>query len=413
MIGQALGNYKVVTQLGSGSMGVVFLAEHQRIARRVAVKLLSPDLSQNAHALQRFFTEARATSLIRHPGIVDVFDCDVDASGRAYIVMELLEGETLGERLRRDGRLPWPAACAIAGRVAEAIGAAHDKGIIHRDLKPENVFLVGDPAVATGAPTVKVLDFGVAKLMEVDTPARMTVRGALLGTPEYMSPEQCGGEEEVDYRADVYALGCIVFEMLSGEPPFATSRIQELLANHMFKPAPDLKEQVADLPGWLADLVARMLSKEPGLRPASMHEIARALRAEGDAPRSSPPEPVRSFSARIAVAAAGLRGRGAHIGTALAVVFVLVGVVLAVRPLQRFGTKPPPKVAAVLTSVPAASTPDRSLPPPAPAPPPAPVVMPPAAAPVPAALRPPRLPGRRPAAPRKREAVDTDGIVDL
>ena len=187
MIGETLGNYKLVAKLGSGSMGVVFLGEHQRIARQVAIKLLPPELCQSPQVLQRFFNEARATSLIRHPGIVDVFDCDVDPAGRAYIVLDHLVGETLGDRLQRTETLPWIEACAIAAQVADALGAAHDQRIVHRDLKPENVFLVGE-----SFPVVKVLDFGIAKLLAGDPRDRLTVRGMLLGTPEYMSPEQCG-----------------------------------------------------------------------------------------------------------------------------------------------------------------------------------------------------------------------------
>jgi serine/threonine-protein kinase len=274
MIGDAFGNYRIVAQLGSGSMGVVFLAEHQRLERRVAIKLLAPELVRDQHALQRFFNEARATSRIRHPGIVDVFDCDVDAAGRAYMVMEHLEGETLAGRLRRAGRLHWPAACLIARRVADALGAVHDKGIVHRDLKPENLFLVASGRDPTAA--VKVLDFGVAKLLTADAVARLTTRGMLVGTPEYMSPEQCAGNE-VDHRADVYALGCILFEMLAGEPPFVTSSIRELVTAHRFRPAPSASASGADVPPWLDDLLVRMLAKEPDLRPASMHEISKAL----------------------------------------------------------------------------------------------------------------------------------------
>jgi eukaryotic-like serine/threonine-protein kinase len=271
--GETLGNYKLGAKLGSGSMGVVFVGEHQRIARRVAIKFLIPELSRDPLVLQRFFNEARATSLIRHPGIVDVFDCGVDGNGRAYIVMEHLEGETLGDRLRRTGKLSWVEACAVAGQVADALGAAHKQRIIHRDLKPENIFLVGDAA------TVKVLDFGVAKLQAVDAPIRLTIKGMLMGTPEYMSPEQCRAAEEVDHRADVYALGCILFEMLTGEPPFITPTVQELIAAHMFRPAPPLPAGSSDVPPWLADLVARMLAKQPIERPSSMHEVSNALRA--------------------------------------------------------------------------------------------------------------------------------------
>jgi serine/threonine-protein kinase len=274
MIGEALGQYRLVAQIGSGSMGVVFLAEHQRLARRFAIKLLAPELVRDQQVLQRFFNEARATSLIRHPGIVDVFDCDVDATGRAYMVLEHLEGETLAERLRRAGKLHWSAACLIARRVADALAAAHEKGIVHRDLKPENLFLVGvgrDPNAA-----VKVLDFGVAKLLASESAARLTMRGALVGTPEYMSPEQCAGAE-VDHRADIYALGCILFELLTGKPPFVTATVRELALAHRFAPAPYALARCPELPAWLADLLGRMLAKEPDLRPRSMREVSKAL----------------------------------------------------------------------------------------------------------------------------------------
>jgi serine/threonine protein kinase len=255
-------------------MGVVFLADHQRIERRFAIKLLAPELARDPHALQRFFNEARATSRMRHPGIVDVFDCDVDATGRAYMVMEHLEGETLAERLRRAEKLHWSAACLIARRVADALGAVHDKGIVHRDLKPENVFLVNngrDPAA-----TVKVLDFGLAKLLTADAVARLTMRGMLVGTPDYMSPEQCAGAE-VDHRADIYALGCILFEMLTGHPPFVASTVRAMVVAHRFRPVPSVGTECSDLPEWLGDLLARMLAKEPNCRPPSMREVSKAL----------------------------------------------------------------------------------------------------------------------------------------
>ena len=274
MIGDVFGNYRIVAQLGSGSTGVVLLAEHRRIARRVAIKLLAPELVREQQALQRFFNEARAISLIRHAGIVEVFDCDVDAGGRAYMVMEHLEGETLAERLRRAGRLHWSAACLIARRIADALASVHEKEIVHRDLKPGNVFLVGngrDPAAA-----VKVLDFGVAKLLTADAVARLTTRGTLVGTPEYMSPEQCAGAE-VDHRADGYALGCILFEMVTGRPPFVTSSVRELVVAHRFRPAPSAGASCSDVPGWLEDLLARMLAKEPERRPPSMREVSKAL----------------------------------------------------------------------------------------------------------------------------------------
>ncbi|HEY7375744.1 MAG TPA: serine/threonine-protein kinase, partial [Polyangia bacterium] len=317
MIGEALGNYTLTAKLGSGTMGVVFRAEHGRIARTAAIKVLIPELAQNASAVQRFFTEARATSLIRHPGIVDVFDCDVDAAGHAYIVMEHLDGETLAERLRRRERLPWREACEIARQVAEAIAAAHDRGIVHRDLKPENVFLVRDPAAAERVAAVKVLDFGIAKLLAADASARLTMRGMVLGTPEYMAPEQCGGSEAIDERADIYALGCILFEMLSGEPPFMGEAIQELLAAHLYRAAPSIGEQVPGLPVWLADLVTGMLAKQRDDRPPSMRGVAGALGererarepAREQARQAAPPRAPSRWGGRaapVAVAVAGL-----------------------------------------------------------------------------------------------------------
>ena len=295
---------------------------------------------RDQRALQRFFNEARATSLIRHPGIVDVFDCDVDVTGRAYMVMEHLEGETLAERLRRAGSLHWSAACLIGRRVADALAAVHDKGIVHRDLKPENIFLIAcgrDPTAA-----VKVLDFGVAKLLTADAVARLTMRGMLLGTPEYMSPEQCAGAE-VDHRADIYALGCILFEMLTAQPPFVTSTIRELVFAHRFRPAPSAMARCAGVPEWLGHLLERMLAKEPEGRPASMHEVSKALceykaqrrrtakstvPAAQDAAHSKAARPVR---ARAAAVARRLGTRRTEVTFALAAILVVASALWAVR----------------------------------------------------------------------------------
>src|SRR4051812_40704182 len=167
MIGERFGSFRAMARLGQGAVGEVFLAEHQHIRRRVAIKVIMPAMTQDSEAVRRFFIEARATSLIRHPGIVEVYDCDVHRDGRAYIVMEYLEGETLGQRIKRELSLRWPDACRFARLVAEAIGAAHDKGIVHRDLKPENVFLVCGHR-ASPPVELKVLDFGLAKLLAGD-----------------------------------------------------------------------------------------------------------------------------------------------------------------------------------------------------------------------------------------------------
>jgi eukaryotic-like serine/threonine-protein kinase len=289
MTGETLGNYDVLATVGKGAMGEVFLAQHQRIARRTAIKVLAPELTKNPEAVRRFFNEARATSLIRHAGIVEVFDCDVDAHGRAYIVMEYLEGETLGAYLGRTGPLHWPTACTVGRQIADAVGAAHGSGIVHRDLKPENIFLCRSEGRAPSAAiAVKVLDFGIAKLLFADDGAdRITRNGVLLGTPRYISPEQCYGAAEVDQRTDVYSLGCIIFEMIVGVPPFTGEGLQALMAAHMFLPPPALSARVPAIPAWLDQLVGRMLAKKPDERPTSMTEVARVLAAghhEGERP---------------------------------------------------------------------------------------------------------------------------------
>jgi len=279
MIGETFVNYKIVSRLGSGAMGIVFLGEHERIARRAAIKILAPEFAENAEILERFFTEARATSLIRHPAIVEVLDCGVLPGGRQpYIVMEYLHGETLAAHLERTGVLPWPRACATVRQLAEGLGAAHRHGIVHRDVKPANIMLIADPATpAAPATQVKLLDFGVAKLLH-DTPfVARPVPGKLLGTPRYMAPEQYGGEEGIDARTDIYALGCVLFEMICGQPPFLDPSLSQLIHAHRWRNAPSASSYVA-LPSSLDRLIDSMLAKRPANRPADMAEVAEALR---------------------------------------------------------------------------------------------------------------------------------------
>jgi Protein kinase domain len=404
MIGEAFGNYTVTAKLGSGTMGVVFRGEHTRIARTAAIKVLIPELTQNASAVQRFFTEARATSLIRHPGIVDVFDCDVDA--------------TLADRLRRTDRMPWLVACEIARQVARAIAAAHDRGIVHRDLKPENVFLVRDPAAPDTVAAVKVLDFGIAKLLASDASARLTIRGMVLGTPEYMAPEQCGGDEEIDERADVYALGCMLFEMLSGEPPFVAETIQELMVAHMFHPVPSIGERIPGLPAWLSGLVTIMLAKRRDERPASMHDVAKALDERTKATQMAPRPVIPRRGGRavpIVVAVAGLSALGIALWT---------GTMRRSSRARAMQAAALPAAVAIAPATPPAAPTAIVVPPPAAAP-----VLPVSVAP-PADLNAPVAPTASPARKRARipesgrrapppgtatpkHTVDTDGITDL
>src|SRR4030095_2193331 len=239
MLGERFGSFKTVARLGTGTMGEVFLAEHQRIERRAAIKVLVPEQTRDAEMVRRFFSEARTISLIHHPSIVEVYDCDVHRNGRAYIVMEYLAGQTLAARLQGSGALPWPRACRTGRLIADAIAAAHQVRVIHRDLKPANVLLLSD-ADWPDAAEVKVLDFGVAKLLAGDLAGRpSTASGTILGTPEYMSPEQCSGAR-VDERSDIYALGCLLVEMIVGLPPFTGDRLRDLLTAHKFREPPPL-----------------------------------------------------------------------------------------------------------------------------------------------------------------------------
>jgi serine/threonine-protein kinase len=273
MIGRTIGNYTLIEKLGQGGMGEVYLAEHRRIARRAAIKFLLPALSQDADVVNRFFNEARAASLIKHSGIVEIYDCDA-VDGQAYIVMEYLEGESLAVTLRRAGALAGEPTtiAAVVGQIASALAAAHHKEIIHRDLKPENVFLSVNDTI--GVPFVaKILDFGIAKLAAPGAGGSNTRTGGLLGTPIYMSPEQCRGITSIDRRADVYALGCVMFELATGRHVFVKEAAGDLLVAHIIETPPRISAFRPEIPSWMDDLVNRMLAKGPDDRPSTMDEV--------------------------------------------------------------------------------------------------------------------------------------------
>ena len=276
--GDLIGPYTVRRRLGAGGMGEVYLADHRLIGRRAAIKVLLPALSSKPDIVTRFFNEARATAAIRHPGIVNILDCDVQPNGRAYIVMEYLEGESLGDSLSRVGSFEndMKMVAATLGQIADALEAAHAKGIIHRDLKPDNVFLASMPSSGTPICT-KILDFGVAKLAAAANEATKTQTGSLLGTPLYMSPEQCRGAGRVDHRADIYSLGCIGFEMIGGRPPFIREGVGDLMVAHISDPVPDIRSVTPSVPPELAALVMGMLEKNPDSRPRSMLDIVHTI----------------------------------------------------------------------------------------------------------------------------------------
>ncbi len=275
-VGSRVGGFTVLHLLGQGGMGQVYLAQHHRIARRAAIKVLLPELSANESVVERFFTEARATSLIRHPGIVEVLDCDV-RDGQAFIVMEHLEGESLADYLERIGSLAGDTAFALAvlGQVALAVGAAHATGIVHRDLKPDNIFLSVSAVEQRVVP--KVLDFGIAKLADRGL-ATHTRTGAVLGTPTYMSPEQCrGGSKVVDGRSDIYSLGCILYEALCGVPPFVRDGMGDLIVAHVSEAPEPPRARAPATPLAVDRLVMHMLAKAPADRPPTMDAVAQEM----------------------------------------------------------------------------------------------------------------------------------------
>jgi serine/threonine-protein kinase len=265
-----IGQYRILRKIGAGGMGMVFVGEHLLIQRRAAIKTLQPSLSQQPEIVERFFNEARATSAISDPGIVQIFDFGYHVDGTAYIVMELLEGEGLADRLDRLGTLPIASALRVARQVASSLAAAHAKQIVHRDLKPENIFLIRD-GEAQGGERTKLLDFGICAVG--GAPEIAATPETLIGTPVYMSPEQCRGGEQGDPRSDVYGLGCVLFHMLTGRAPFERDSIRDLMMAHLVEAPPPVTALRADVPPPVEALVRRCLAKSPEDRFSSMAEL--------------------------------------------------------------------------------------------------------------------------------------------
>jgi hypothetical protein len=258
------GRIRLVRPLGRGAMGTVHLGEDLVLGRRVAVKELAGSMATEPEVRERFLREARALAQISSPYVVQVFDLYQEGD-RRFLSMELCEGEDLAARLRRSGRLPATEAARLGAQIAEALAAAHGRGVIHRDLKPANVLFSGDD--------IKVADFGLARTSD----SAMTHKGAVMGTPCYMAPEQTRGAV-VDARADLYALGCVLFEMLSGRPPYAGT-VQEVLMAHASPAAPPALDAAGtDAPADLLTLVSRLLAKDPAARPRTAKEVSAALR---------------------------------------------------------------------------------------------------------------------------------------
>jgi serine/threonine-protein kinase len=319
LVGQTIGNYKVVEQIGEGGMGVVYMAEHPIIGRKVAIKLLHASFARDQEMVARFFNEARAIHMIRHPNIVEILDFGQTADGQPYFTMEFLVGQSLAARIEQ-GPIPASEAVAIASQICDALQAAHDKNVIHRDLKPHNVFLAGGDGGVP--PEVKILDFGVAKMTagwgeatESGGRSVKTRTGSLMGTPLYMSPEQCRGSGKLDHRTDIYSLAVILFEMISGRPPFVAEGVGELFAKHMLEPPPSLATLAPGTPPNVVKAVARALSKDLDERFPDMRSLRHALDTPEVEPvlvadADEPPVGARPASVAFGTATAATSGRG-------------------------------------------------------------------------------------------------------
>lgn len=289
LIGHILGDrYRLLSRVGEGGMGTVYLAEHVALGKRVAVKVLRPEYSRDEELVRRFEQEARAASQIGHENIVDVVDFGRTPGGSFYFTMEALEGESLARLMRREGALPVGRALLILAQICRALGAAHARGVVHRDLKPENVHLV---ARDDGSDLVKVLDFGISKTHGVPDGGRITRAGSIIGTPEYMAPEQAMATA-VDHRCDVYAFGVLAYEMLTGTLPFQGETSLATLLKHQSEPPEPPRRRRLDLPPPAEAMILKALVKRPGGRQQDMGEVAadlsRALAAAGLASLAAP-----------------------------------------------------------------------------------------------------------------------------
>jgi serine/threonine-protein kinase len=282
LIGVEVDRYRILRRIGEGGMGIVYEAEHVVIEKKVALKVLRDDFSNRPEVVERFKQEAKAASRIGNQHIVDISDFGVTPSGASYFVMEMLDGDDLANELSREGTLALTRAADIVAQCCRALAAAHAKGIVHRDMKPENIFLTH----RDGRPDfVKIVDFGIAKMSDIETtgaPGRkLTKTGMIFGTPEYMSPEQAAGKATLDHRVDIYALGVIFYEVITGRVPFVGDTFMGVLTQHMFEPVPALTETNpnVNVSPEIEAFIGRALAKDPDERYQSCDEMYEALEA--------------------------------------------------------------------------------------------------------------------------------------
>ena len=318
----ALGDaYTIEGEVGRGGMGVVYRARDERLQRRVAIKVLPPELAFQRDIRERFTREAQTAARLSHPHIVPIHTVG-EGQGLVYFVMGYVDGESVAGRIRRRGRLPVEEARRIMMESADALSAAHALSIIHRDIKPDNILLEGPRG------RVMVTDFGIAKALSSTSGATLTGAGVAIGTPAFMSPEQAAGEREIDGRSDVYSLGVVTYQMLTGELPFTAPTVAGILMKQITEPAPDLRKLRPDVPEDLALAVSRCLEKDPENRWPSADALRRSLESrsvsgyrptgttfKGQRPAVSPaPRPLTGSRARVEVGVPGRRDPGGRPG---------------------------------------------------------------------------------------------------
>jgi serine/threonine-protein kinase len=413
--------YRIIRKIGEGGMGCVYQAEHALIEKKIALKILFQDLTRRADLVARFLQEAKSASRIGHENVIDISDFGQSPEGLVYIAMEYLEGQDLGRTLKKEKVIDWQRGRPILMQITKALRAAHDHGIIHRDMKPENIYLVQ----REGRPDfVKVLDFGIAKVVSsADDGPRLTQTGMIFGTPEYMSPEQAQGHEP-DQRVDVYAVGCIMYHMLTGSVPFTADSFMGILTKHLLEPVvpPRKRRPDLDILPEVEAICLRAMEKERDKRFPDMDAFYRALGATGGlpfepsgvhvAPQASlrypalaEPNP-EARDSRTAIAssiphgtfederpvrvASGLSG-GKLAAIAAGVVALAAGAFLALRGGHKpEGATAPaaPATAAALAPAPVPGPPPAAVAPAPPAPPPAAAAEPAFAPPGPAEAKP-------------------------
>lgn len=313
------GIYRIDHLVGEGGMGMVLAATHLPSQRRMALKLVQPDTAGEQGAVARFWREARAVSRLSHPNVVRVFDVGSLADDTPYMAMELLEGESLGERMDRLGPMPVDAARELIRQACEAVAAAHAIGVVHRDLKPQNMFLTRGE---TGAEVLKVLDFGISKTMRAtvsDDHQKLTKTTDVFGSPTYMSPEQLKASRDVDERTDVWALGVILHEMIAGAPPFGGKSVAEIFGAILYKPPEPLSKLRPDVPRHVETAVLRALEKDRDKRTATVRELRDAL-------LGSPAAATAPATTNTTATATGEGPRGRLLPVLALIAFVLAGV---------------------------------------------------------------------------------------